>query len=57
MGRSRYVITDPAQPHFLTCTVMEWLPLFSRPALVDILLDCWRLGDSRLQVLRIQAWR
>lgn len=46
MGRSRYVITDPAQPHFLTCTVMEWLPLFSRPALVDILLDCWRYQQT-----------
>lgn len=42
MGRSRYVITEPDQPHFLTCTVMEWLPLFSRPALVEIVLDCWR---------------
>lgn len=42
MGRSRYVITEPDRPHFLTCTVMEWLPLFSRPALVEIVLDCWR---------------
>ncbi|MBA1183552.1 REP-associated tyrosine transposase [Stutzerimonas nitrititolerans] len=42
MGRSRYIITEPNQPHFLTCTVMEWLPLFSRPALVEIVLDCWR---------------
>ncbi len=40
MGRSRYLITEPDKPHFLTCTLMEWLPLFTRPALVDILLDC-----------------
>ena len=39
MGRSRYVITEPDNPPFLTCTVLEWLPLFARPALVDILLD------------------
>lgn len=42
MGRSRHVITEPNQPHFLTCTVLDWLPLFSRPALVEIVLDCWR---------------
>lgn len=55
MGRSRYVITVPAQPHFLTCTVMEWLPLFSRPALVDILLDCWRYQQAR-QGLRLYGY-
>ena len=55
MGRSRYVITDPAQPHFLTCTVMEWLPLFSRPALVDILLDCWRYQQTH-QGLRLYGY-
>lgn len=42
MGRSRYVITEPEKPHFLTCTVMEWLPLFTRDYLVSHLLDCWR---------------
>ncbi|RJG13979.1 transposase [Pseudomonas cavernicola] len=46
MGRSRYLITEPDIPHFLTCTVMEWLPLFTRPALVDILLDCWRYQQT-----------
>ncbi|MNZ67000.1 Transposase IS200 like protein [compost metagenome] len=55
MGRSRYVITDPAQPHFLTCTVMEWLPLFSRPTLVDILLDCWRYQQAH-QGLRLYGY-
>jgi REP element-mobilizing transposase RayT len=42
MARSRYLITEPDQPHFLTCTVMEWLPVFSRPEAVAILLDSWR---------------
>ena len=41
MGRSRYVITEPAAPHFLTCTVMEWLPVFTRPDTVQIVLDSW----------------
>ncbi|MEI6335080.1 MAG: hypothetical protein WCS87_10995 [Methylococcaceae bacterium] len=30
------------KPHFMTCTVMEWLPVFTRPETVQILLDCWR---------------
>jgi hypothetical protein len=40
MGRSRYSITEPDKPHFLTCTLKEWLPLFIRPYIVDHLLDC-----------------
>ena len=42
MSRSRYIITEVDKPHFLTCTVVEWLPLFSRPACVDIVLNSWR---------------
>ena len=41
MGRSRYVITEPEKPHFLTCTVVEWMPVFTRPDAVQILLDSW----------------
>lgn len=42
MGRSRYLITEPDKPHFVTCTVMEWLPVFTRPETVQIVLDSWR---------------
>ena len=42
MARSRYVITEPDKPNFLTCTVMEWLPVFSRPEAVSILLASWK---------------
>jgi len=55
MGRSRYVITEPDLPHFLTCTVVDWLPLFSRPALVDILLTCWRYQQQH-QGLRLYGY-
>jgi REP element-mobilizing transposase RayT len=41
MGRSRYTITESGKPHFMTCTVLEWLPVFTRPETVQILLDCW----------------
>ncbi|OQK16055.1 transposase [Methyloprofundus sedimenti] len=42
MGRSRYTITEPDQAHFMTCTVMEWLPVFTRTETVQIILDCWQ---------------
>jgi hypothetical protein len=46
MGRSRYTITEADKPHFLTCTIMEWLPLFIRPYIVDHLLNCWRYQQT-----------
>jgi putative transposase len=42
MSRSRYRIWEKDQPHFLTCTVVAWLPVFTRPETFDIILDSWR---------------
>jgi len=42
VGRSRYKIVDPELPHFVTCTVLHWIPVFTRPATVEILLDSLR---------------
>ena len=42
MSRSRYRIWERGQPHFLTCTVVEWLPVFSRPEAAEIVLNSWR---------------
>lgn len=39
MARDRYRILDPTAPHFLTCTTVQWLPIFSQPANAQILLD------------------
>ena len=39
MGRSRYKIHEPTHPHFITCTVLHWIPLFTRQESVQILLD------------------
>jgi REP element-mobilizing transposase RayT len=39
MGRSRYKIVESNMPHFLTCTIVNWIPLFTRPAIVQIVLD------------------
>lgn len=39
MARSRYKVLDNQYPHFLTCTVVRWLPAFSHPYLAEIVLD------------------
>ena len=42
MGRTRYRFGEQSLPHFLTCTVVGWLPVFTRPDTVQILLDSWQ---------------
>jgi len=42
MPRSRYRVLSNPCPHFMTATVNHWLPLFTRPETVDIVLDSWR---------------
>jgi putative transposase len=39
MGRSRYRIYEQQAPHFLTCTINNWIPIFTRPATVQVILD------------------
>jgi len=39
MGRSRYKFIHPELPHFVTLTVLHWIPVFTRPATVEILLN------------------
>ena len=48
MARSRYRFAEHDQPHFLTCTVVEWLPVFTRQEAVNVLFDSWRyLGEHK----------
>jgi len=42
MSRTRYRIGDNQYPHFVTCTVVGWQPVFTRPETVEILFDSWR---------------
>ena len=39
MGRSRYKIYEPTHPYFITCTVLHWIPIFTRTQSTDILFD------------------
>ncbi|RDH86137.1 MAG: transposase [endosymbiont of Galathealinum brachiosum] len=42
MGRSRYKFIYPDQTYFVTLTVLHWIPVFTRPATVNILFDALR---------------
>ncbi len=39
MGRSRYKIYESSAPHFITCTIVNWIPVFTRQSTVQIILD------------------
>ena len=39
MGRSRYTIYEPTHPHFVTCTILNWLPIFTRQESIKIIFD------------------
>src|SRR5262249_19837787 len=50
--RSRYRFTESDGPFFLTCTVVAWMPVFTRQESVNIVLDSWKyLQASRGFVL------
>jgi putative transposase len=42
MTRSRYRFHEEGYPYFLTCTIVGWLAVFTRPDTVQILYDSWR---------------
>ncbi len=50
MTRSRYQFGESRSPHFLTCTICGWFPVFTRPETVNIVLDSWRFlqNEGRL---------
>jgi REP-associated tyrosine transposase len=42
MGRSRYLIFETEYPYFMTCTVVGWLPVFTRKEAVEEIYESWR---------------
>jgi len=53
MARSRYKIFEgDVYPHFLTATIVNWLPLFSNPAIAQFTLDTLKfLQDNNRLIL------
>jgi REP element-mobilizing transposase RayT len=42
MARNRYQFIGNELPHFLTCTTVNWIPVFTRVETASIVLDSWR---------------
>ena len=38
MGRSRNKVYEPTHPHFLTCTILHWLSIFTNQESVRIVI-------------------
>jgi hypothetical protein len=39
MTRTRYRIGETDYPYFMTCTIVGWLAVFTRPEAVQIVFD------------------
>ena len=55
MGRSRYKIYEPTHPHFVTCTILHWLPIFTRKESVEIVLNCLKFLQKQ-DALKLHAY-
>ena len=42
MPRSRFKYVGDQYPYFLTATVNNWLPIFTRPETVNIVIESWK---------------
>ena len=47
MGRSRYKVYELTHPHFVTCTILHWLPIFTRKESVQIVIDCLKFLQEK----------
>jgi hypothetical protein len=51
MSHTRYKIYNEGQPHFLTATTVEWIPLFTKPDITSLVLDSLRFLQKDRQVV------
>lgn len=47
MPRSRFEYVGDQYPYFLTATVNNWLPIFTRPETVNIVIESWKYLQER----------
>ncbi len=59
MSRSRYRVFETEYPYFMTCTIVGWLPVFTRPACVQIVLDSWKYlqRERNFKIFGWVVWR
>ncbi len=42
MGRSRYKICEVDKPHFITLTILHWIPIFTRQETVQVVINSFK---------------
>ena len=55
MARTRYRFSKDQRPHFMTNTIVAWLPVFAYPDYVNIVLDSWRFLQREREIV-ILSW-
>jgi REP element-mobilizing transposase RayT len=50
MTRTRYRFGEDHYPHFMTCTVVAWLPVFSQPCFTEVIYDSWRFLQREREI-------
>ena len=53
--RSRYRVGDPDRAHFITATIVEWLPVFTSSVCCDILVSSL-VHCRQHKGLKVYAW-
>jgi putative transposase len=53
--RSRYITRESGVPYFITCTVVNWIPIFTRKPYFDILIDSLQFCRHR-KSLKLYAY-
>src|SRR3954466_9187018 len=48
--RDRWQFYESKYPYFMTCTIVGWLPVFTRPAAVQIIFDSWKYLQAKRNV-------
>ncbi len=50
MSRTRYRFGEDHFPHFMTDTIVAWLPVLSRPEFADIIFQSWKFLHAEREI-------
>ena len=50
MSRTRYRFGEDHYPHFMTATIVAWLPVFSYPWFVEVIRNSWRFLQTKRDI-------
>jgi len=50
MSRTRYKFCEDHYPHFMTCTIVAWLPVFANRQFAEAILDSWRFLQTKRNI-------